>query len=57
MATTICVFNQKGGVGKSTTAANVMAAMRRRNKRVLGIDIDSQGHLTKSRTRLINCLI
>jgi chromosome partitioning protein len=47
MAKTICVFNQKGGVGKSTTTSNVMAVMTGLGKRVLGIDIDAQGHLTK----------
>jgi chromosome partitioning protein len=43
----IMIFNQKGGVGKSTTAANLIAEFTRANKRVLGIDLDGQGHLTQ----------
>lgn len=43
----IMVFNQKGGVGKSTTVGNLLAEFTKRGKRVLGIDIDGQGHLTK----------
>lgn len=47
MAKTIAVFNQKGGVGKSTTASNLMAELVVKGHKVLGIDIDAQGHLTK----------
>lgn len=47
MAKTIAIFNQKGGVGKSTTTSNLMAVLKMKGKRVLGIDIDSQSHLTK----------
>ena len=47
MAKTIAIFNQKGGVGKSTTASNLMAELVRRGFKVLGIDIDAQGHLSK----------
>ena len=43
----IAVFNQKGGVGKTTTALNVLAAIARRGQRPLGIDLDPQAHLSQ----------
>ena len=43
---TIAVFNQKGGVGKTTTALNLLAAVAQRKTRPLGIDLDPQGHLS-----------
>jgi chromosome partitioning protein len=42
----IAVFNQKGGVGKTTTTLNVGAALRKRNRDPLLIDLDPQGSLT-----------
>lgn len=42
----ILVGNQKGGVGKSSIVANVAAAVARRGRRVLVVDVDQQGNLT-----------
>jgi chromosome partitioning protein len=42
----IAVFNQKGGVGKTTTALNLLATIARRGQRPLGIDLDPQAHLS-----------
>ncbi|MBM0279827.1 ParA family protein [Micromonospora tarensis] len=44
----ISVTNQKGGVGKSATTINVGAALAEEGQRVLLVDLDPQGHLTRA---------
>lgn len=48
-ALTICVYNNKGGVGKTTTTVNLAATLARQAKQVLVVDFDpQQGDLTNS---------
>lgn len=59
----VCVYNNKGGVGKTTTTINIASTLAIQKKKVLLVDFDSQRDLTKSlglepsNIKLSECLI
>lgn len=60
MAKVISLFNQKGGVGKTTTGVNFCACLAHRGKKVLAIDFDPQSNMTSGlgvdKNRVVNSI-
>lgn len=46
MGKTVSIFNQKGGVGKTTTCVNFATALGLKGKKTLLVDLDPQGNTT-----------